>query len=115
MIIPITLILSLYTSKKENGSLTKGNFKISKIFPLFILGFIIAALLNTFLPIPIALSSFLGTMGKFFIVMAMAAIGLNTHIKDLIGNGIRPILLGLGCWIVVASLSLFVQIFTKMW
>lgn len=115
MIIPITLVLSLYTSKKENGSLRKGNFNIGKIFPLFILGFIIAAIINTFLPIPIALSAFLGNMGKFFIVMAMAAIGLNTHVKDLIGNGVKPILLGLGCWIVVASLSIIVQLFTNMW
>lgn len=115
MIIPITLILSIYTSRKENGSFKGGNFNIKKVFPLFILGFITAALINTFLPIPIMLSSALGNLGKFFIVMAMAAIGLNTHIKDLIASGIKPILLGLGCWFAVASVSLLVQVFTHMW
>jgi uncharacterized membrane protein YadS len=49
------------------------------------------------------------------IVMAMAAIGLNTNLKKLLANGFKPIFLGLCCWLAVALTSLLVQTFTKMW
>jgi uncharacterized membrane protein YadS len=39
----------------------------------------------------------------------MAAIGLNTNLKKLIANGIKPIVLGLSCWFVVSIVSLIVQ------
>ena len=48
---------------------------------------------------------------KFFIVAAMAAIGLNTHLGKLLANGLRPILMGLVCWVVLAGTSLIVQHF----
>ena len=47
--------------------------------------------------------------GKFAIILAMSAIGLNTDIRALITNGLRPIILGLSCWFAVASVSLIVQ------
>jgi hypothetical protein len=40
--------------------------------------------------------------------MAMTAIGLNTHLSQLIRHGINPILLRLSCWLVVALVSLTV-------
>ena len=43
------------------------------------------------------------------IVMAMAAIGLNTNIIKLVKNGFKPILLGFLCWISVSVMSLAVQ------
>ncbi len=45
------------------------------------------------------------------IVMAMAAIGLNTNLVKLIKNGVRPILMGLACWVALALTSLAVQHF----
>ena len=71
--------------------------------------FLAAALLNTFVGLPAYVSSGLTTAGKFIIVMAMSAIGLNTNVKKLASNGIKPILLGFSCWVVVASVSLAVQ------
>ena len=51
-------------------------------------------------------------IGKFMIIMAMTAIGMNTNLKKLLTNGIRPICLGLCCWFMVAVVSLIVQHFT---
>ena len=51
----------------------------------------------------------LATFGKFVIVMAMAAIGLNTNLVDLVKHGWRPIVLGLSCWAILAVTSLAVQ------
>ncbi len=109
-IVPITLALAIYTSKKEAKS-KKGSYSISKIFPWFVFGFIAASVINTFIPLPDVLTKFLSQAGKFIIVMAMVSVGLNTNIVKLIKNGVRPILLGFTCWVVLALTSLAVQHF----
>lgn len=108
MIVPITLILAVYTSKKS-ASEKKGNYNFVKIFPWFVLGFVVASIVNTFLKLPSGMGSFLSQAGKFMIVMAMASIGLNTNIVKLIKNGTKPILLGFICWVVLSLTSLGVQ------
>lgn len=106
-IVPITLILAILTSKKNAGK--NANYSIAKIFPWFVLGFLGASILNTFLPISGEVTHFLAQTGKFMIVMAMAAIGLNTNIIKLIKNGTKPIFLGFLCWISISVVSLAVQ------
>ncbi|WP_324822662.1 YeiH family protein [Sinanaerobacter sp. ZZT-01] len=106
MIIPITMLLAIYMSKKRNISST---YSISDVFPWFVLGFVATAVLNTFSYLPLEFSEALARFGKFVIVMAMTAIGLNTDLKKLLTNGLRPISLGLSCWFVVAVVSLLVQ------
>lgn len=115
MIVPITLVLSIYTARKNKKTAEGTTFKLSKVFPWFVIGFISAAMINTFFGIPQSTSHLLATVGKFIIIMAMAAIGLNTHMKKLIANGFKPIALGLCCWFAVASLSLLIQGMMKLW
>lgn len=112
MIVPICLILAVVMSRRQ-AALEGASFSIAKIFPYFILWFVVASIVNTFVmhdqlaPIYTAL----GDLGKFCIILAMTAIGLNTNLKQLINNGFRPILLGLICWFAVAVMSLAVQFF----
>lgn len=123
MIVPITLVLAFYTTRKiarekamtsADGELSAqdGGFSFVRVFPWFVLGFVATAILNTLLPIPAAFSGALVKIGKFMIIMAMTAIGMNTNLKKLLTNGIRPICLGLCCWFMVAVVSLIVQHFT---
>lgn len=119
MIVPITLVLAVYTTKKmvkaqsSSGAADK-TYRISKIFPWFVIGFVLTAVINTFVPLPSGLPETLVAIGKFMIVMAMTAIGLNTDLKKLLTNGLKPICLGLCCWFVVAVISLVVQHFIGM-
>lgn len=115
MIVPVTLILSVYTTKKSKAASDSEIYKLSKVFPWFVIGFVAAAIINTFAAFPVFLSDWLITIGKFLIIMAMTAIGLNTNLKKLIKNGFKPIFLGLCCWFAVASVSLLVQVMTKTW
>ncbi|MHC6178446.1 YeiH family protein [Clostridium sp. JNZ X4-2] len=108
MIVPVTLVLAVYTSKKEAGH-KNSSYDIIKIFPWFVLGFIITSVINTFASMPVGMSSVLSNLGKFTIVMAMASIGLNTNLVKLVKNGGKPILLGFICWVVLALTSLGVQ------
>ena len=107
MIVPITFVLALYTARTAGSS----HFSFSKAFPWFVLGFVAASLLHTSGIVSPEISRSLTVSGKFLIVSAMAAIGLNTHIGKLLANGLRPILMGLVCWVVLAGTSLIVQHF----
>jgi uncharacterized integral membrane protein (TIGR00698 family) len=106
MIVPVCLFFAFLTSRKKSK---EEHFKFTKVFPWFILWFVIASIINTSGILPANLSHFLGSAGKFSIILAMSAIGLHTDVKNLLRNGLRPILLGLACWIAVASVSLLVQ------
>ena len=98
-IIPITLFLAVYNSKKNSN--TK-NFSLKKIFPMFIVYFILASIITT-------ICSFLKHLSKFFIIMAMVAIGLNTNIKKLIFSGAKPLTLGFCCWLAISLVSIGLQ------
>ena len=112
MIIPVTLALALFTAREKTDN---SSFSFVKIFPWFIVGFLATSLLNTTEALPAVTGKALSQTGKFFIVMAMTAIGLNTHLRQLINNGRGPILLGLACWLAVAVVSLAVQHYLALW
>ena len=48
-------------------------------------------------------------LSKFFIVLAMAAIGLNTDLVKLIKTGGKPIFMGVCCWAGITGVSLGMQ------
>ncbi|MBP3039230.1 YeiH family putative sulfate export transporter [Bacillaceae bacterium Marseille-Q3522] len=108
MIVPVTLFLAFYMSRKT-AKTSKNSYHLSKIFPWFVLGFVAAAMVNTFLPIPVDIVNFLVEAGKYMIVMAMVSIGLNTNVVKLIKSGGKPLLLGFICWGVLSLTSLIVQ------
>jgi uncharacterized integral membrane protein (TIGR00698 family) len=112
MIIPITLFLAIYTHRKTSQH---SNFSLLKVFPWFVLGFLAASIVSTTGLVPLEAGKLLAQIGKFLIVMAMASIGLNTNLKQLISNGVKPILLGMSCWIAVALTSIIVQSFLHLW
>ena len=107
MIVPVCLFFSLLVMKgaKESGA----GFSLRRIFPMFVLYFVLACIVNTTGIIPAEISHRLGTLGKFAIVLAMSAIGLNTDLPSLLKSGLRPLALGMVCWIAVAGTSLIVQ------
>ncbi|AHM57588.1 hypothetical protein EAL2_808p00810 (plasmid) [Peptoclostridium acidaminophilum DSM 3953] len=112
LIIPVTLTLSFIVSRKSQES---GEFNFVKIFPWFVLGFIGASVVKTAGLLPDELCSFLAQSGKFLIIVAMSAIGLNVNFKAMAKNGIRPILLGLACSLAVALSSLASQHMLSLW
>lgn len=113
-IIPITLVLSVIFAKKEKKQHGR-KINITKIFPLFVLFFVLASLITTIVSLPVAIVSFLKFLSKFFIVMAMAAIGFNTNIVKLVRTGAKPILLGFVCWVAIACVSLLMQHIMGIW
>ena len=54
-------------------------------------------------------------ISKFFIIMAMAAIGLNTNIVQLIKTGGKALLTGFCCWVGITLVSLSMQHIFHLW
>lgn len=108
MIVPVTLVLAFYYSRKTAQKKQSG-YHFSKIFPWFVLGFVMTSVISTFLPIPTAAINVLVQCGKYLIVMAMVSIGLNTNVVKLIKNGGKSIVLGFICWGVLSITSLVIQ------
>ena len=90
-----------------------------QIFPVFILYFLMASVITTistnvfhisadiFLP--------LKELSKFFIIMAMGAVGLHTDIVKLVKNGGKPIFMGFCCWVGITVVSLLMQKVLGIW
>lgn len=144
-IIPITLVLALYKASqaKKNSAENNGtsSFSLKKIFPWFILYFIAASLITTLcykfagnekvlfttfnsdtgttkwtaLLLCKGIFSILKTLSKFFIILAMAAIGFNTNIIKLVKTGGKPLIMGGCCWISITAVSLLMQHVMGLW
>lgn len=117
-IIPITLVLAFYRMRNEKNSAGNNKVSLKQIFPMFILYFVLASIITTIvtsvctgsnLVMANQIFGFLKQLSKFFIVMAMAAIGLNTDIIKLIKTGGKPIFLGFACWVSITLVSLLLQ------
>lgn len=124
-IIPICLVLAFMRMRKEKNQETAGKkVSLKSIFPMFILYFVLASVITTIITsvctgstLDIANNAFgfLKSLSKFFIVMAMGAIGLNTDIVKLVKSGGKPILMGFCCWVGIAAVSLVLQYALGIW
>jgi len=109
LIIPICLILAFATAwkQKKQGAT---DFSLRRIFPWFILWFLVASGVRTAGLVPVAIQPALHLAAEFLIIVALTAIGLSANLRKMASTGARPILLGLGVWAAVAVSSLLVQL-----
>ena len=114
-IIPITLGLSIWQSKKEDK---KESFSLIKAVPNFIIWFLVASLITTVttsLGASATVFAPLKNLSKFMIIMAMTAIGYQTNLKKLITKGGSALLLGGLCWVLISLASLLMQKILGLW
>ena len=116
-IIPITLGLAFWQlrSRRRAGGEARGTFSLRRAFPTFIVFFVLASVVTTVFSLPAAVTAPIKELSKFFIVMAMAAIGFNTNVVKLVRTGSKPILMGLCCWVAIACVSLGMQHVLGIW
>lgn len=110
-IIPITLVLALIRSKRSAGE-SGQKVSIKKVFPMFILYFVLASVITTIaqaLGVSASVFAPFKELSKFMIVLAMAAIGLNTDPVKLVKSGGKPLLLGFCCWIGITGVAIAMQ------
>jgi len=88
----------------------KANFKITKIFPWFILGFLAMSIVASIFPIPVSVVSETKSVSKFLMVCALSAIGLNTSFSKMKKSGIRPMIHGF----IISTLVVIVALLVEM-
>ena len=116
-IIPITLALAIIVARGNSGA-GENRFSLKRAFPMFILYFVLAAVFTTIcISFGVNAEVFqpLKELSKFFIVMAMAAIGLNSDIVKLVKTGGKPLFIGACCWAGITLVSLLMQHVMNIW
>lgn len=68
---------------------------------MFVLFFVLASVITTVFQLPASFTAPIKELSKFFIVMAMAAIGFNTDIVELVKRAASP-----SHWAFAAGLAL---------
>ena len=99
-IIPLALGISAVRSRQEQG--VRAPIKR----PWFILGFLVAAALFTYFPVLQPVGRYVTLGAKRGLVLTLLLIGANLSPAALRKVGVRPLLLGLLLWALVASVSL---------
>lgn len=110
-IVPIVLVFSWIYIKTEKSSQSNESNKIDvrKIFPWFILLFLVVVGIRSTGFIPDNVVTVISFLSKFFLSMALAAIGMGTSLKEVKGVGIKPMIAALIIDSSVVIVSLFAQ------
>lgn len=114
LIIPLCLGLiafQIWRNKKEGSA----KLDLARIFPWFILWFLLASALRTGGLIPEFLDTPLRIAAQFMIVVALTSIGLSSDLRRMAHTGIKPVLMGMGAWLAVVLASLGVLSLLGVW
>ena len=99
----LIVMIPLFAILFNRGLTKEKNYSISNIFPYFVLGFVGMIIFRNVgdlifytnnNDIWLETISFIKFFSKVFLTMAMAAIGLSTNLKDIIGMGYKPFIVG---------------------
>lgn len=105
MLAPMVIALGLAARKraKAGGNAHHGT---AAPMPWFVLGFVAMVGLNSLVDIQPEAKAWIVTLTTFLLTMALAAMGLETDIRKLWARGARPLFLGLGAFLFIATFSL---------
>lgn len=113
-IIPVVFVfafINIRIKRKESvlamGETVHGKVHFLSLFPWFIVGFVVFAIVNSFGIIPEAFSSGVKELSRFLMVSALAAIGLSTSFKEMRKSGIAPMIHGfiISALVVIVALA----------
>ena len=75
------------------------------IVPLFVAGFLVAVLVNTFVPLPEWVLTGADVVQTALLAMALFALGASIRVAALVRTGWRALVVGLTSWVLVAALA----------
>ena len=107
----------LFLAARVKQLIAAGNSEKSKItFPWFAIMFILVAVFNSFHLLPKAVVDMLVTLDTVLLAMAMAALGVTTHVSALKKAGAKPLLMALMLfvWLIVGGGAINVAIHSLM-
>lgn len=104
-IIPVTIILSLTSSKRENSKFSFKNISI----PYFVLLFLLVVVINSSVQIPKNILDLLVKIDGYLMTLAMAGLGLDLSIASMKKVGLKPLYLGIISSLFISLISLIMS------
>ncbi|WP_299844458.1 YeiH family protein [uncultured Jannaschia sp.] len=108
MLAPMVLTLGFLAARRAKD----GDAGASAPVPWFVLGFIAMVGVASTGFVPQVTMGPIVLLTQFLLAMALAAMGLETDIRKLAAEGIRPALLGAASWVFIVGLSLVLILLT---
>jgi uncharacterized integral membrane protein (TIGR00698 family) len=105
LLAPLVLTLG-WLRFRRGGEEAATSFRWQQIFPLFMVGFLALVALNSIVAIPSHWRAVVAQVTTFLLTMSLGAIGLETSVRDLRHQGIRPMLLTAAAALFMTTLSL---------
>lgn len=103
MLLPVIVAAAMITRMQgADGALDKR----PPLLPMFAVGFLVLACINSTGWVPAMVQSGVNELSRWCLVIAIAAIGMKTQLKELASVGIKPILLMVGETAFLAALVL---------
>ncbi|MGY4003005.1 MULTISPECIES: YeiH family protein [Aeromonas] len=103
MLLPVIVAAAMLTRMQgADGALDKR----PPLLPMFAVGFLVLACINSTGWVPALVQSGVNDLSRWCLVIAIAAIGMKTQLKELASVGIKPILLMVGETAFLAALVL---------
>jgi uncharacterized membrane protein YadS len=92
----------------SSGASSAASSKRPPIVPLFILGFIVAVLVRSLIPLPDALLATADVAQSALLATALFGIGASLRLEQLARSGLRALAAGLVSWVAILGLGLAV-------
>lgn len=109
MIIPGCLVIAFLRHQSNKTQHRHQTRALHSIVPVFIVYFIVAVIVSSFITIPESIHHMLNQSSKFFIVMALAAVGMSLDLSKFHSSQLKPIMLGGMTWLSVLGVSLLLS------
>lgn len=103
MLAPLVIVVGLWFLQRRPATAEEAP---PPAFPLFVLGFIAVAALNSLFPMAPDVRAGVMNVTTFLMSMALAALGLQSHAGRLRAKGMRPLALGALGTVLIVGLSL---------
>jgi uncharacterized integral membrane protein (TIGR00698 family) len=106
IVVKLTRVLLLAPMVAIVGATRRTEGARPAIVPLFVVGFIVAVIARTFLPIPDVALTIADVAQTVLLGLALVGLGSAIRVRTLVRTGGRAVLVGLFSWALIASLGL---------
>jgi len=105
LLAPLVAGVGIYRRYAQNEVTDAASAPRPPIVPLFVLGFLAAMLVRTFLPVPEAALAAADVAQTILFGLALVALGSSIRVVSLVRTSGRSLLVGLASWVLVAALA----------
>lgn len=102
---PVIVVMGVLYHRGQRGRGPAKKLNLAKAFPLFVLGFVLMAVVRTLDVLPAAWVGVIKTTSSYLVVLSIAAVGLNTSFRAMRKIGLRPFYVGLLASILMGGVS----------